>query len=228
MGPEFMAFDERVAVHYEAWYETLPGQRVDALEGAALQRLLQHFPEAHSVLEVGAGTGHFTRWSRERGLAAVGLDLSAAMLVQAEKLNGVTMVQGDACRLPFTRSAFDLIAFVTTLEFLPCPREAPRDGLRVARQGMLLGVLNRWSPLGVRRRLEGICHHSIYNEAHFYGVRELQRLLWSLTDEQADLVRETTLLPNWWPKRATNQPWGGFIAMALLTPERQRRGCQTE
>jgi len=228
MSPESIAFDERVAAHYEAWYKTPQGQRADALEEAALQRLLQHFPEAHSVLEVGAGTGHFTRWFRERGLAAVGLDLSAAMLAQAEKLNGVTMVQSDACRLPFARNAFDLIAFVTTLEFLPCAREALRDGLRVARQGLLLGVLNRWSPLGVRHRLEGIFYPSIYNEAHFYSVRELQRLLWSVTGEQAHLVWETTLLPSWWPKRATNQPWGGFIAMAVLTPGRQRRGYQTE
>ena len=41
MSPESIAFDERVATHYEAWYETPPGQRVIALEEAALQRLLQ-------------------------------------------------------------------------------------------------------------------------------------------------------------------------------------------
>ncbi len=217
MSPEPIAFDERVAAHYEAWYKTPSGQRAVVLEEAALWRLLQHFPEAHSVLEVGAGTGHFTRWFRGKGLAAVGLDLSAAMLAQAEKLNGVTLVEGDACQLPFARNAFDLVAFITTLEFLPRAREALGDGLRVARQGILLGVLNRWSPLGVRRRLRGVFHPSIYNEAHFYSVRELQRLLWSLTGEQAHLVWETTLLPSWWPKRATDQPWGGFITMALLS-----------
>lgn len=222
MNPEFTAFNERVAAHYEAWYETPPGQRAGAQEKAVLQRLLQHFPEAHSVLEVGAGTGHFTRWFRAEGLAAVGLDLSKAMLTQAEKLNSVTLVHGDACQLPFAQSAFDLVAFITTLEFLTCPRKALSEGLRVARQGLFLGVLNRCSPLGIQRRLEGLFQPSIYNKAHFYSVRELQRLLWSLTGEQAHIVWGTTLLLSGWPMPTTNQSWGGFIAMALLMPRRQQ------
>ena len=87
-----VAFDERVAAHYEAWYETLEGQRADGLEKGVLCWLLPGFPRAGSVLEVGCGTGHFSRWLRCHGLATVGLDLSPAMLAEARVLDGVPLM----------------------------------------------------------------------------------------------------------------------------------------
>jgi ubiquinone/menaquinone biosynthesis C-methylase UbiE len=217
MSPGSVAFDEDVAAHYEAWYETPAGQRTDALEKAALRRQLRPFPDARSVLEVGAGTGHFTRWLHREGLAAVGLDRSAAMLRQATKLDGLAWAQGDACHLPFAADTFDLVAFITTLEFLLSPRQALREGLRVARQGLLLGVLNRCSPLGIGRRLSGLFQPSTYDAAHFYSVNELQRLLHLVAGEDKHVGWETILLPTWWPKWLPSRPWGGFIAMALVT-----------
>lgn len=215
-------FGEQIAPHYEAWYETPEGQRADALEKASLRRLLESFPHAQNVLEVGCGTGHFTRWLSEQGLAAVGLDLSAAMLVQAQALNGVLLVRGDALRLPFADGAFDLAAFITTLEFLERPREALAEALRVARQGLLLGVLSRWSLLGLQRRLVGLFRPTVYDAAHFYGVGELKHLLESVTGGKAHIVWHTTLFPRGWPWPQTTLPWGGFIGMAWLVPERQR------
>lgn len=69
----------RVA-RYENWYQTT-GRRADRLEKALLRRLLVNFKSAHTILEVGCGTGHFTRWFNELGLYAVGLDVSPPMLV---------------------------------------------------------------------------------------------------------------------------------------------------
>jgi ubiquinone/menaquinone biosynthesis C-methylase UbiE len=140
---EEVVFGEQAAAHYEDWYGTPEGRRADALEKAALHRLLGCFSRAWSILEVGCGTGHFTRWLSDEGLAAVGLDISAAMLAEARILDSVPLVQGDAVRLPFADGAFDVTALVTTLEFLERPREALAEALRVARRGVLLGVLNR-------------------------------------------------------------------------------------
>jgi ubiquinone/menaquinone biosynthesis C-methylase UbiE len=215
------AFGERVAAHYEAWYETLKGQRADALEKALLCRLLGGFAGAHphrstaSVLEVGAGTGHFCRWLREQGLSAVGLDLSVAMLHQAQALDGLLLVRGNASRLPFADDTFDLVALITTLEFLERPRAALAEALRVARQGLLLGVLNRQSLLGLRRRLAGRLRPTIYDTAHFYSVRELRHLLRSVVGKKATLAWQTTLLPRVWPCPRSTLPWGGFIGMAV-------------
>jgi ubiquinone/menaquinone biosynthesis C-methylase UbiE len=211
-----VAFDERVAPHYEAWYETSEGRRADELEKAVLGWLLQGLPRPGSVLELGCGTGHFTRWLSDEGLAAVGLDLSAAMLAEAQALDGVPLVQSDARRLPFADGAFDMTAFITTLEFLERPGEPLVEALRVTRHGVLLGVLNRWSVLGLQRRLTGLFHQTVYDAAHFYGVAELKRLLRSVTGGKGHIVWRTTLFPRWWPCPQASPPWGGFIGMALI------------
>jgi ubiquinone/menaquinone biosynthesis C-methylase UbiE len=59
------AFDP-AAPTYEAWYATPRGQRAAAAEQALLDWLLAPFPHAASVLDVGCGTGHFTRWLAAR------------------------------------------------------------------------------------------------------------------------------------------------------------------
>ena len=84
---------------YEACYETT-GRRADRLEKALLQKLLDGFPAVHTLLEVGCGTGHFTRWFQERGLQAVGLDRSTLMLAEAVRLGRLQCVHGDALSLP--------------------------------------------------------------------------------------------------------------------------------
>ncbi len=216
------AFDERVATHYEAWYETPEGQRADELEKAVLGRLLQGFSRPDNVLEIGCGTGHFSRWLDDQGLAAVGLELSAAMLAQAQALDGIPLVRGDARRLPFADGAFDLTAFITTLEFLEQPVEALVEALRVTRRGVLLGVLNRWSVLGLQRRLAGLFHQTVYDAAHFCGVGELKRLLRSVAGGEGRIVWHTTLFPRGWPWMQASLPWGGFIGMVLLLPEGQQ------
>jgi ubiquinone/menaquinone biosynthesis C-methylase UbiE len=214
-----VVFGEQAAAHYEDWYETPEGRRADELEKAALWRLLEKFSGAQSVLEVGCGTGHFTRPLSDQGLAAVGLDISAAMLAQAQALDGAYLVQGDAVRLPFADRAFDLTALVTALEFVERPREALAEALRVARRGVLLGVLNRWSTLGLWHQLVGFFRPTVYDTALFYSVWEVKRLLRSVADERARIVWRTTLFPRWWPRPWANLPWGGFIAMALLLPK---------
>jgi len=222
MVAEKAVFNEQVAPRYEAWYETPEGQRADGLEKASLRRLLEGFPQARSVLEVGCGTGHFTRWLREQGLTAVGLDLSTAMLAEAQILDGVLLVRGDAHRLPFADGTFDLVAFITTLEFLDRPQEALAEALRVTRRGLLLGVLNRWSLLSLQCRLVKLFRPTVYDAAHFYGVGELRRLLRSLAGVKAHIVWHTTLFPCECPCPQSALPWGGFIAMALLAPEGQQ------
>lgn len=223
MSATATGFGQEVAAHYEAWYESPEGQRADALEKASLGRLLQRFAGAESVLEVGTGTGHFARWFREQGLAPVGLDLSAAMLAQARRLNGVHLAQGDGYRLPFADGTFDLVALITTLEFLERPREVLVESLRVARQGLLLGVLNRTSLLGLQRRLIGLLRPTVYDAAHFYSVGEMRCLLHSIAGEKADVAWHTMLFPRSWPCAYSSLPYGGFIGMSVCVSEAIRR-----
>jgi ubiquinone/menaquinone biosynthesis C-methylase UbiE len=211
-----VTFDKNVAAHYEAWYEAPEGRRADELEKAVLGWLLRGYSRLDSALEVGCGTAHFTRWLSKQGLAAVGLDLSAAMLAQAQALGSIPLVRGDARRLPFADGAFDLTALVTTLEFLERPREVLAEALRVAR----CGVLNRWSVLSLQRRLAGLFHQTIYDTAHFYGVGELKQSLQLVAGKKAHVVWRTTLFPSCWPWSQARLRWGGFIGMALIASKR--------
>ncbi|HID87600.1 MAG TPA: class I SAM-dependent methyltransferase, partial [Anaerolineae bacterium] len=107
-----MLFDEQIARRYEAWYEAGEGRRADALEKALLLKMVQGFPGARDLLEVGCGTGHFTRWFARLGLRAVGLDLSPAMLAEARGRDGIPLILGDAACLPFADGSFELVALI--------------------------------------------------------------------------------------------------------------------
>jgi ubiquinone/menaquinone biosynthesis C-methylase UbiE len=93
---------EKAAPGYADWYATRRGRRTDAAEGGLLAWLLAHFRSARSVLEVGCGTGHFTRWLATRSLKVVGLDRSPGMLAEMRRrAPGMPAILGDAHRLPF-------------------------------------------------------------------------------------------------------------------------------
>ena len=202
--------DLAIVAGYEAWYQTT-GRRADYLEKALLGRLLAGFAGASTVLEVGCGTGHFTRWFSEQGLRAVGLDLSRPMLVKAIQLGSPPCVRGDGLALPFLADAFDLVSLITTLEFTPNPAHALAEALRVARCGLILGVLNRQSVLGRQLRREG---GPIWETARFLTPGELVHLVRRAADERpVKIVWRTTLWPLW--PGSLPLPWGGFSGMAV-------------
>jgi SAM-dependent methyltransferase len=143
------------------------------------------------------------------------------MLGKAHELDNLPLAQGDVFRLPFADGAFDIVTLITTLEFLERPEAALAETARVARQGVLLGVLNRWSLLALRRRLRGLLRPTVYDDARFYDVGSLKRLLGTVADDPSGVRWCTTLFPCWMWRVLPGSglraqlPWGGFIAMAL-------------
>lgn len=112
--------ESSLASRYESWY-TGPGRLADQLEKRLLRRMIEKLGPVQSVLEIGCGTGHFTRWLRSLKYEVCGVDSSPAMLEQAFQLNGGHYVQGNALSLPFPDRSFDVAALITTLEFVPDP-----------------------------------------------------------------------------------------------------------
>jgi SAM-dependent methyltransferase len=203
--------DSGVARRYEAWYAG-EGRRADVFEKALLRKLLASFPSARSILDVGCGTGHFTRWMAQAGFDTVGLDLSEAMLNEARRRSGGQYVSGDAHALPFADRSYDVTALITALEFVADPAHALSEAIRVARKGVLLGVLNRWSVLALRYRLSG---KPLWRCARFFGARELAGIVQAAAGQRAGRIRWRTTL---WPVLGVHDlslPWGGFIGMAV-------------
>jgi hypothetical protein len=59
-------FDQEIAINYEKWYQK-EGLRADKEEKEILQWLINRFPDVTSIIEVGCGTGHFSRWFKSLG-----------------------------------------------------------------------------------------------------------------------------------------------------------------
>jgi SAM-dependent methyltransferase len=199
-----------IVVDYEAWYETT-GHRADYLEKSLLSWLLAIFPQARLILEVGCGTGHFTRWVNKQGLQAMGLDISPFMLAEAIRLGSSRCLQGNALGLPFPSEAFDLVALITTLEFISDPGRILTEALRVSRCGLILGGLNRQSRLGRQLKRAG---GPVWEAANFFTPGELVHLVeQAAAGRQVNVVWRTTLWPVW--PGALPLPWGGFIGVAV-------------
>jgi malonyl-CoA O-methyltransferase len=95
---------------YELWADTYPPvahNRLMQVEQNVVEPLLAHI-RATRALDVGTGSGRYLPLLLATGASAVlGLDFSLAMLRRGAAARG--RVCGDACRLPFRRSAFDLV-----------------------------------------------------------------------------------------------------------------------
>jgi ubiquinone/menaquinone biosynthesis C-methylase UbiE len=171
-------FNEKIAQSYDRWAETSQGMKAYGLEGELLLTLGE-LALGQRVLEVGCGTGAHLEILLRKGLTAIGIDISPFMLRVARQKLGekVLLCLGDAENLPFKNKSFDCVALITTLEFIPDPERAVREALRISRGKVLLGVLNKYSFLGMKRRLVGMFRPSIYNRARFYSIWELRRLV---------------------------------------------------
>jgi len=199
---------------YEAWFSSPFGQRADRVEKEILRGLLSDFAECRSLLEVGCGTGHFTNWFADLGLSAVGLDRAPSMLTFArDRRPDIPFLLGDATCLPFGEAAFDVAVLVTVLEFLDSPEAALREAGRVARHGLLLGVLNSLSPVALWRRVR---RAASYRRARFFSPAQLERLLRiSLGCRAMNICWRTGLYPVPWLDRCTDRPFGAFVGLSV-------------
>jgi SAM-dependent methyltransferase len=209
---------ERAASHYEDWYTTPRGEHAEQAERALLEWLLRLFPGARSVLEVGCGTGHFTTWLTRQGLWVLGLDRAPAMLTELHRrAPALPVIVSDAHRLPVGGRAVDLVMFVTTIEFLEEPDMALAEAVRVARRGLLLVVLNRWSQGGLSRRWGPQARGSLLGQARDFSLGSLRALVRKAAGGRLQEIHWTsTLFPDGlWRVRAP-LPVGDVIGMAAV------------
>jgi ubiquinone/menaquinone biosynthesis C-methylase UbiE len=102
-------------------------------------------PAAADVLEVGCGTGVFTRVlaALPQVRSVVGVDLAESLVEKARELApGLRFEQGDARSLPFGDASFDVVVFDSTLSHVPEPGRALGEAFRVLRPGGLLAAFD--------------------------------------------------------------------------------------
>ena len=205
---------------YEAWYETARGSWIAGREFGLMMRLLAP-PAGSTLLDVGCGTGHFSRRFAAVGQRVTGLDPDAAMLDYARRLGGgVDYLRGTATALPLTDGAYDFVTGVTSLCFIVETPDALREMWRVARRAVLLGLLNRRSLLYRQKRGRGA-----YRGARWDAPVEARHWARQLEPAPRVTIRSAIFLPGGGAfARATEAvlpgtlPWGAFLAVVLRKP----------
>ena len=140
---------------YEAWYHTPRGAWIGVAEISLMLSLLQPVP-GRALLDVGCGTGWFSRRFAENGLHITGIDPDPDAIEFARSQGGnVDYLDGSAIDLPFGDNAFDYSAAVTSLCFIEDVKQAVHEMWRVSQHGMVLGLLNRRSLLHRQKQGKG-------------------------------------------------------------------------
>ena len=209
---------QQTAIEYEKYFET-KYKRADLLEKRLLIKLLGQFKNATNLLEIGCGTGHFTRWMDATGLECYGVDVSIPMLKEAKKLwiNG-RLLQGEGSRLPFKDKSVDIVTYITSFEFMPDAAIALEEAARVAKKGVIMGLMNKNSTATLRKGGLSIAgKNTFYGKAHFYSIFDIKKLLdKSFLGKYAITFWSTTVFPRvFGDLESSFFPFGAFLGIAL-------------
>lgn len=219
---------------YEDWYESANGRWVSAVEYGILESVLAAGSNA-SILDIGCGTGHFTRlFAQGKDRWVIGLDPNRQWLSYAGTHGtfGERYVAGQAESLPFPDGSFDFSISVTALCFIQGQEQALREQVRVTRRRFVLGLLNRRSLLYLQKgRGKGT---GGYRGAHWHTASEIRSLFADLRVDNLRLFSALALpqfksvgkaVERFWPRKIL---LGGFLVVAgEVIAEPQRQGWPT-
>jgi len=142
------------------------------LQREIADRLLAHLDftkiEPKRILDIGCGTGYFTRLLRAKYRSAeiVALDLSEAMVQTTRRSHARRMpwhghhrhLCADAAALPLQSEQFDLVCSNLTMQWLPDPQAMLQEMRRILAPGglMLFSTFGRRTLSELRQSLAGI------------------------------------------------------------------------
>ncbi len=189
-------FDFMDADRYDAWLERPGIQYQVGLELKLIQDLMT-LEKGSRILDIGCGTGASLGPLLDRGLNLTGIDPSPYMLDKAlERLGSqVDLHRGAAEDLPFEDNAFDTAFFFTSLEYTERPAKAIEEACRVAKDSVIIGVLNRYAPLNMARQVKGFFIPGMFSKAHFFSIGDIKRTLSGILGHVPVVWRTTPQFP---------------------------------
>ena len=145
-------------------YDEVLGNRYHA---ALLPQLLKRLrrlraPMPARMLDLGCGTGKLAAFFRERGCAAVGLDLSLGMLLEGAARFSCPRVNGDMARFAFRRPFDIVLCMYDSLNHLISDTDV---------RAMLAGVFHALEPGGIFL----FDSNNLWAFRHVFGSREIFR-----------------------------------------------------
>lgn len=143
--------EDSVAASYETKRFSRGGRLIDQREKTAVLEALGPV-EDRRVLDIAAGTGRFSLLLAEQGADVVSVDISRAMLEQAEeKRRGVILpgtlafLRGDASTLPFDDNSFDVVVAMRFFHLVDDAVRFLKELKRVAAETVIFDTFKRYS-----------------------------------------------------------------------------------
>lgn len=168
---------------YDQWYKTPRGQWIGECEAALKLDGLQP-RSGDSLLDVGCGTGFFTRTAAAAmDGRVVGVDINQEWVEYARRRDTgrATYTVGDAQALPYRDASFDLVMSITATCFVSEEISSISEIVRVARRRFAIGLLNRHSLLWWQKGKGG--GRGAYRGARWHTVEEARSLFRGLPVE---------------------------------------------
>ena len=203
---------------YNDWYQSNYGAWLGQLEYSVLSQFIQ-MDEHTTLLDIGCGTGYFSRRFANDGLDVTGIDSEVNMVDYAISQNGdVHYLPGNALALPFADKEFDYCAAITSLCFVNEPQQALLEMWRVSKKGIVLGLLNRHSLLYRQKSGKGS-----YQGARWDSVNSITQWISQLKPEPSAVeFKSVFFLPGLGeiskkiePFFNNNLQFGGFLAVSI-------------
>ncbi len=173
-----------------------------------------------SVLDVGCGSGWFSREAHRRGARVTSLDIALRLLHETRRKVVTDRVNADACALPFADASFDLVISSECIEHTLDPRRALAEIHRVTRPGgrLLVTVPNQaWHFSATIAETFKLRPFEGYE--HWLGWWEIRRILGRL-HARIDRMRGFHLVPPLfratWPLLRRIDALGGVLGPAML------------
>jgi len=100
-----------------------------------------------TILDVGVGTGRFTKPLQDEGFEVVGVDIAKKMIDKAVEKGAYSLLRGDVCFLPFKDNSFDVVISVHLLHLISGWKVALKEIFRVTRRVMVSIIYVRENPI---------------------------------------------------------------------------------
>jgi ubiquinone/menaquinone biosynthesis C-methylase UbiE len=160
-----------IAREYDDWYNTEAGQKIDEIEKRTFLKYLEKISTRH-IVEIGAGTGHWTSFFAEKGYCVTAMDVSDKMIEVAlsKDIPDSVFFRGDAINLPFPDNSVDAVVAVTSIEFVPDRNKAIEEIKRILKPDgyFVIGTLNLKGSFSAVRK-----NSPVFAGANFYTYRSL-------------------------------------------------------
>ena len=180
-----------IAKEYDEWYDSPIGKKIDEIEKKLFNKYLSKIDARH-IIEIGAGTGHWTQFLSEKDYCITACDISEPMLKIATSKNiaNTTFLTCDATQLPFADNSTDAIVAITSIEFVKPRNKALEEIKRILKPGgyFLIGTLNLKGSLSQIRK-----EMPTFRNANFFSYKELVS---ELMNFGFPIVEGCLLMPN--------------------------------